>query len=112
MKINLPLPEEKKLTVVCRVEPGCLGPSGIDHIEEFCKFAQIEFEPVDSDFVHWELLPRLDKNQEEMQYKINNKMLTHDKAKKFLEIFNKNFDEFEEHLHEKLASLIDQFLGH
>ena len=29
-------PTEKKLTIQIRVEPGCLGPDGKEHIETFC----------------------------------------------------------------------------
>ena len=112
MKISLPLPQEKKLTVVCRIEPGCLGPEGKDHIDEYCRFAQKQVEPIDSDFVHWELVPRFDKTLPEMQYKIGNKNLTHDKAAKYLEMFKKNLDVFEDHLHEKLADLVDHYHGH
>ncbi len=112
MKISLPLPQDKKLTVIVRVEPGCLGPDGKDHIEEFCNFAQAEVEPIDSDFVHWEIVPRHDKSLPEMQYKTINKMLTHDKAAKYLKMFNKDLDEFEGHLHDKLAVLIEQHLDH
>jgi len=112
MKNNLPLQQDKKLTVVCRIEAGCLGPEGDSHIKKFCNFAQKEVENIDSDFVHWEISPRHDKNQPEMQYKVNNKKLNHDKAAKYLGVFNKSLDEFEGHLHDKLADLIDQFLGH
>ena len=111
MKINLPLPQEKKLTVICRVEPGCLGPDGLDHIEDFCNFAQKQVEPIDFDFIHWLLVPRFDKSLPEMQYKIGDKRLTQSNAEKYLEMFNKNLDEFEEHLNEKLTQLINQFLG-
>ena len=52
MKTKLPLPQDKKLTVIFRLEPGCLGPDGEDHVEEFCKFAEKEVAPIDSDFVH------------------------------------------------------------
>lgn len=112
MKNNLPLPQDKKLTVVCRIEAGCLGPEGNSHVKDFCSFAQKEVEPIDSDFVHWEITPRHDKSQPEMLYKVNNKKLNHDKAAKYLEIFNKDLDAFEMHLHDKLADLIDQYLGH
>ena len=112
MKTKLPLPQDKKLTVVFRVEPGCLGPDGKDHIEEFCRYAEKGVESVDSDFVHWEIVPRHDKSLPEMQYKVANKNLTHDQAAKYLEIFEKNLDEFEGHLHEKLALLINGFMGH
>jgi len=46
----------------------------------------------------------------EMQYKIGDKNLTHDKAEKYLKIFEKDLDLFEEHLHEELAHLVDQYL--
>lgn len=112
MKYTLPLPKEKKLTVVVRVEPGCLGPRGIDHIEGFCEFAQTQVEPLDADFVHWEIIPRHDKSLPEMEYAAINKKLTHDKADKYLSMFNKSLDTFEDHIHHKLAELIDQFLQH
>jgi len=111
MKDNLPLPKEKKLMVVFRVEPGCLGPRGADIIEEFCQFAQKEVETLDSDFVHWDILPRIDKSLPEMQYKVNEKKLTHDKAARYLEVFDKSLDEFEGHLHNKLALLVERYQG-
>lgn len=111
MVYDLPLPFDKKLTVIFRVEPGCLGPDGIDHIEGFCKFAKAEVLTLDADFVSWEIIPRYDKTLAETEYKINEKRLTHDKLEKYLGVFAKQPDEFEEHLHEKLSVLIDQYLG-
>ena len=98
--------------VVCRIEPGCLGPDGKERIQAFCDFAQAQVEPIDADFVHWELVPRYDKSLPEMQYKIRNKKMTHDQAAKYLELFNKDLDEFEGHLHEKISHLVDEYLGH
>ena len=112
MKVILPLSQDKKLSVVIRVEPGCLGPDGINHVEDFCRVAQLEFEAIDSDFVNWDVVPRFDKSLPEIQYKAANKMLTHDQVTKYLEFFNKKSDEFEEHANEKLAILIEQHLGH
>lgn len=112
MKINLPLSQDKKLNVIFRVEAGCLGPEGTSLIDGFCNFAQQEVETLDADFVHWEILPRHDKSLPEMEYKISNKKLSHDKADRYLEFFRKELNEFEEHLHEKIAILIDQHLGH
>ena len=109
MNNNLPLPPDKKLTVVFRVEPGCLGPDGENHIEAFCSFAQKEFIQIESDYVCWEIIPRHDKLLPEMQYLINNKKLTQDKAAKYLELFNKDIDELEENLHETLVRLIEQY---
>lgn len=112
MKINLPLSQDKKLNVTFRVEAGCLGPEGASLIDGFCNFAQQEVETLDADFVHWEIIPRHDKSLPEMEYKISNKKLSHDKAERYLELFGKELNEFEEHLHEKIAILIDQHLGH
>lgn len=112
MKNNLPLPQEKKLTVLFRLEPGCLGPKGEELIDKFCQLAQKEFESLHSDFLQWDIVPRNDKSLPEMQYQINNKKLSQDKAAKFLDIFNKDLGEFENQVHKKLAAFIDQYLGH
>ena len=110
MKSKLPLPQDKKLTVIFRVEPGCLGPTGSTLVDGFCSFAQKEVAMVDSDFVHWEILPRHDKALPEMQYRVCNKKLTHDKADQYLKLFQRSLDLFEEHLHEKIVLLIQQYL--
>lgn len=112
MKVNLPLPQDKKLNVTFRVESGCLGPEGDSLIDGFCNFAQQEVETLNADFVNWEIVPRHDKSLPEMEYKISNKKLSHDKAERYLELFEKELNEFEEHLHEKIAILIDLHLGH
>ncbi len=111
MKIDLPLPQEKKLTVLFRVEPGCLGPSGKDHIEEFCKLALTEIATIDADYVHWEVVPRYDKSKAEIQYKINNKNLNHEQAAKYLAKFSKHLDDFEENFHGKLVQLIEGYMN-
>ena len=105
------LPKEKKLTVVFRVEPGCLGPKGKLHAQEFCDLAIQDMEPVDADFVHWEIVPRYDKSLSEMEYQVLGKKMTHDQAARYLALFNKDLDEFEGHLHDHLALLIEGFHG-
>ena len=112
MKNNLPLPNNKKLTVLFRLESGCLGPKGEEHIEKFCQLAQKEFEALHSDYVLWSIVPRHDKSLPETQYKINNKKLSTDKAEKFLKIFNQNMNKFEDQMHKKLANFIDKYMGH
>lgn len=112
MNNRLPLPKDKKLTVLIRLEAGCLGPDGEDHIEKFCHYAQKEVESIDSDFIHWEIMPRLDMVFAETEYRISNKNMSHDKAVKYLELFKRNLDEFEEHVHDKLIMLIEQYKEH
>lgn len=112
MKINLPLAQEKKLMIIFRVEPGCLGPKGADLVENFCALAQKEFVSIDSDFIHWDIIPRYDKSLPEMQYKINNKNLSHDKAEKYLMLFGKTLHEFENHLNTKISLIINKFMGY
>lgn len=112
MKHSLPLPEDKKLSVTYRVEPGCLGPEGKEHISDFCNFAQGELRSLDSDYIAWNVEPRSDKTLPEMQYSIVGKRMNHSQAEKYLAIFNKSLDEFESHLDDKLATLIDDFMSH
>jgi hypothetical protein len=112
MTIKLPLPQEKKLTMIFRVETGCLGPEGAKHIDNFCAKVQKEFIVIDADFIHWEIIPRHDKSLPEMQYQINNKTLSKDQAKKYLSLFGKTLHEFEEHLNQKIGLAIDQYLGY
>jgi len=112
MKNALPLPEDKKLSVTYRVEIGCLGPKGKNHISEFCRFAQTELRSLDSDYVVWNIVPRNDKTLVEMQYNVIGKQMNHAQAEKYLSVFNKSLDEFEGHLSDKLTSLINEFMSH
>lgn len=111
MSYELQLPLSKKLTVTLRVEPGCLGPDGLDHVESFCLYAKHEVIDFYSDFVQWVITPRYDKTLVETEYTTNNKRLSYDKAEKYLGVFGNNVEEFEEHIHEKLSALIDKYLG-
>ena len=109
MKISLPLPQDKRLTVIFRIEAGCLGPNGNDHIEGFCNYAQIEVANIDAGYIHWEIVPRLNKSAAEIQYKINNKNLTRKQVETYLEKFSTNIDEFEENFNGKLIRLIEEY---
>ena len=111
MELTLPLPLYKKMTVTFRIEPGCLGPDGVEHVEGFCKFARNEVKALHSDFVRWVITPRYDKTLAEMEYKTNNKRLDHDKAALYLNAFKQSLDDFEEDFHERMAELIEQYLG-
>lgn len=103
------LEKDKKLTILFRVEPGCLGPHGRDHINEFCEFAQQQYDALDSALINWVIVSRSNKHLPETEYKFANKNLTEAQAIKFLSRFDKELEEFEEELHDKLTDLIDQF---
>ena len=106
---KLPLSADRKVTVTYRVEPGCLGPKGPEHIDDFCRFAQKEVALIDSDYVKWNIVPRFDKSIPEMQYSVVGKSINHQQARKYLKVLDKSLDDCEEHLIDKMTVLIDQF---
>ncbi|AWB68317.1 hypothetical protein C2869_18730 [Saccharobesus litoralis] len=100
----------EKLTVIYRLEPGCLGPTGKDHIEDFCQYANKSLRSIDSECVNWAIIPRYDKSLPELEYQIQRKKLDKAKAEQFIDVFKKDLDSLEEHMHEQLSLLIDNFL--
>ena len=109
---NNPAPHrDLKLTITMRLEPGCLGPDGDEHIDGFCRVVQERLGTVDATFVHWSFIPRHDKSLPEVQYDIAGKRLSESMAQRYLERFGRQFDEFEEQLHDRIAGLIEQYLG-
>ena len=111
MKNSLPLPDNKKLFVTYRVESGCLGPDGEKHIVEFCDFALKHIQSLDADYITWNIVPRTNKKLAEMQYAVVGKKMNHLQAEKYLAVFDKSLDEFEGHLADKLALLINDFMA-
>lgn len=109
MTITSEMSETQKLTLVFRVEPGCLGPEGITYIEDFCQFAQNKLKDYQAEYLITEILPRFDKSISEIIYKINNKTLTQAQASTYLDLFNKETISLEEDLQEKIAELIEEF---
>ncbi|MER2491171.1 hypothetical protein [Catenovulum sediminis] len=105
------LPEEQKLTVLCRVEPGSLGPTGLDYVEEYCQFAQSKIAPVESWLINWKIIPRYDKSLAETEYSIAGKRITNEQAAAYLEHFEKDLEEVENQLHEVISLLIDKFFA-
>lgn len=111
MKAAMVVAQDSQLTVIYNVEPGCLGPEGESHVSKFCSFAQKEIEDIDVGFINWDIIPRTDVSLPEIQYKIANKKLSHEKAIKYFESFKRNLDEFEEAIHEKITYLIESYMG-
>ena len=50
--------DENRLTIVFRLEPGCLGPDGRQYIDEFCVLVQHAFAKKTIGIVNWEIIPR------------------------------------------------------
>jgi hypothetical protein len=101
---------KKKLTINYRMEPGCLGPTGETLIQKYCEFAQLKMDKVDSTFITWVIEPRFDKSLPEVQYSINGRFLTNHMVKRYLDFFEQDMDEFEEHYNDELMHLIEEFL--
>ncbi|MBW8190220.1 hypothetical protein K0504_04150 [Neiella marina] len=104
-----PQPEQNKLTLTYRVEPGCLGPDGKDHIEGFCQFANRAVSTLDADFVNWQVIPRYDKSLPEMEFSVRGKSLPRSKAEQYLAAIDADLDEFEAHLGDALVRMIEAY---
>lgn len=112
MPVTLPLPAEKKLTITFRLESGCLGPDGVNHIEPFCQKAQDHFNANDGDYIDWRFIPRLDNALPEKDYSVNNRPINREQASKYLELFERRFERFDDSIDEILGELINQYLGY
>ncbi|MCZ8530055.1 hypothetical protein IW644_11370 [Alteromonas sp. PRIM-21] len=107
METRLPL--YKKLLVMYRIEPGCLGPQGADYVEEFCVFAKKKLKDNNGHCLRWTIKPRYDKTLPELEFQIKNAVLSRDNAAKYMDSFDIDIDAFEEELEESLADLVDAF---
>jgi len=103
------LPKEKKLHVLFRLEPGCLGPKGIDLIEGFCEFANSKISELP--YASYLFVPRFDKTLPEWEYKINSLNLSNEKVESYLAIFSQVKSQFEEGLEEKVTEYIEIYLN-
>lgn len=105
-------PEDKKLTLIVRVESGCLGPNGVDVVDDFCRQAHKVFEPLYPEFIVWQIESRDDLTLPEKDYHIGHKRLDNIKATKYLALFGQNLTEIEMELEDKLVALINDYLGY
>ena len=103
---------EKQLIVMARVEPGSLGPDGMERVESFCRFAnqRLSHSPVNH-FSRWRVIPRYDKTLPEIEYFIADKKLNPLQVGKYLSCFQSNLDHFEEQFYLSLTDLIEQYLS-
>lgn len=111
MTLTSAIPENRKMLVTFRMEPGSLGPDGSLYINEFCEFAQAQLKAGASHFIYWLITPRLDKTLPEMEFHISSKKLTRDQASQYLALFSETLDNFEEQLEDNLEAIINQYFG-
>lgn len=102
--------ENIHITVLYRVEPGCLGPEGKFFIEDFCAYANEIFGNVLCEHIDWLFVPRHDKTLPEIQYQYKERNLSREMAQKLFKIKSIDIDNFEELVNERLPDLIDKFL--
>lgn len=105
------LPENKKMTVLFRMEPGSLGPDGALYIEEFCSFAQLQLRACADPYILWQIVPRMDKSLSEMEFQLAGKKLTRIKAGQYLAVFGDELSRFEDKLEDNLEAIINQYFG-
>ncbi len=105
------VPEGMKLSVICRLEPGCLGPQGASKIDDFCQFIEQEMLALNTDYIALNVVPRNDKALPEMQFNVMGKKMSRAQASQYLERLEKSLDDFEASLEGKLETLIDKYMG-
>jgi len=98
-----------RVTVIYRVDPGALGPGSESIVEGFCRFAQKEFDDLFKDCIDWEIMPRFDKSEKEIQYKIRNRDLSVQQASLYLDALGKEQGSFESKLYKQLESSIAHY---
>ena len=100
--------DDKKIQLLYRVEPGCLGPTGAQTIERFCEYANQHLTA--PYFAIYHFTPRFDKTKAECEYSINARLLSAQQVQTYLTHFKTTRDEFEEQLDELLTQAIETFL--
>ncbi len=93
------------------IEPCCLGPEGHAFIEAFCEYGNKVFQTFTPPFIELALHERTHSSQAELTYVLGGQPVTREQARAFLEQRRYQLDAFEEHLHDDLSHLVEDFLG-
>lgn len=104
--------QELDLSLIVRVEPGSLGPDGLNHVESFCVVAEKVFSKVEFANLTFKIVPRYDKTLPELELLMNQLTLPHQRAVMVLDKLNLTYELIEEEVMEHISKLIDRFLGH
>ena len=100
--------KDMRIQLLYRVEPGCLGPDGVDYIEEFCQFAVKKISP--PNYAIFSFVPRYDKLLAEKEYSLLNRKLTRGQVNSYFQKIEKQLEEFESQVDELIAFAVDAFL--
>lgn len=103
--------DDKKITVIFRVEAGCLGPQGLSHVDKFCSEAVQKFRSDFPPYINWQIVPRHDKTLPELEYSIAGRPLSREHAERYLALFKQDIEDFEMQVFDELPELIDLFFG-
>jgi hypothetical protein len=102
-----------QINALFRLEPGCLGPNGVDLAYAFCD--QIEDDLKKhincNQVINWRIEPRFDKSLPETEYTLNQRTINASQAKQLVEKLGSDLDDIEMTLHDLLAEWIDEFLS-
>ena len=109
MQSNLPLPQEKKLFVIYRLEPVCLGSVGYKKINQFCAHITKNVLPIDSGFIKWTVLPRLKAKEREIEFRMGGKLLKKHQVVRYLAVFDRDYDLFEDTINQSIMEQIDHY---
>ncbi|MFY8352255.1 hypothetical protein AAEU29_17070 [Pseudoalteromonas sp. SSM20] len=97
-----------KLVIRFRLEPGCLGPTGTDYVEDFCRLINlVEFS---YPFVELNVIPRYDKTLPEWEYLLSDKLISESQADRVLELHNFTIESMEEAVDEFITLKVEQFM--
>ncbi len=99
-----------QMILVYRVEPGCLGPDGVDHVEAFCQFSNRTTVPESLGSIRWMFIPRYDKSLPEFEFRLKGKQLNATQCAAYLARLQLTMDDLELLMGEITAELIERFL--
>ncbi|WP_394129957.1 hypothetical protein [Shewanella maritima] len=102
---------EKRLTIIYRLEPGCLGPDGVDHILPFCQLINTALRKKEHPYVCWQVVARHDKSLPETQYFVAGKLLSQPQAQVYLAKAEQSLGDTVEQFEEMLTQFINHYIA-
>lgn len=102
---------DRVLTLIYRVEPGCLGPEGIKYVEDFCNYSNGTMALLGQGVIQFFFTPRYDKSRPEIEYRLLSKAVKQEQLETYFLRLGATQDEFEGTLGEKIAEMIEQFMN-